>query len=68
MAGYIAMSILFKDTTSEIGIMINSIRNDLFNRNSFSQSMALTLACNLNNIELIEALTESVFTIFYTCY
>ncbi len=63
MAGYIAMSILFKESTNEIGIMINSIRNDLFNRNSFSQSMALTLACNLNNMELIEAISESVFTI-----
>jgi hypothetical protein len=63
MAGYIAMSILFKDNTNELGIMINSIRNDLFNRNSFSQSMALTLACNLNNIELIDAIAESVFTI-----
>ena len=63
MAGYIAMSILFRESNTEIDIMINSIRNDLLNRNSFSQSMALTLATNLGNLELIEALTENVYQI-----
>ena len=63
MAGYIAMSILFRESNTEIDIMINSIRNDLFNRNAFSQSMALTLATNLGNPELIEALSENVYSI-----
>ena len=61
MAGYISMSLLFKENNSEIDIMINSIRNDLFNKNGFSQSMALTLASNLNNHELINAIAEIVF-------
>ena len=63
MAGYIAMSILFRESNTEVDIMINSIRNDLFNRNAFSQSMALTLATNLGNPELIEALSENVYNI-----
>ena len=35
MAGYIAMSILFNESSSEVDIMINSIKNDLFNKNTF---------------------------------
>ena len=63
MAGYIAMSILFKDANADIDVMINSIKNDLFNKNAFSQSMALTLACNLENNELLESFAEPVFEI-----
>ena len=63
MAGYIAMSILFKDTNADVDVMINSIKNDLFNKNAFSQSMALTLACNLENTELLESFSEPVFDI-----
>ena len=63
MAGYIAMSILFKSTNTEIDIMINSIRNDLLNKNTFSQSMALTLCTNLGNPELIDTLADTVFQI-----
>lgn len=63
MAGYIAMSILFKDTNTEIDIMVNSIRNDLLNRNSFCQSMALTLAGNLNNHDLLLGLGNEVLKI-----
>ena len=57
------MSILFKDINVDIDIMINSIKNDLFNKNAFSQSMALTLACNLENTELLESFAEPVFEI-----
>ena len=63
MAGYIAMSILFKDANADVDVMINSIKNDLFNKNAFSQSMALTLACNLENTELLESFSEPVFDI-----
>ena len=63
MAGYIAMSILFKDINVDIDIMINSIKNDLFNKNAFSQSMAITLACNLENTDLLNSLSEPVFEI-----
>ena len=63
MAGYIAMSILFKDTNADIDVMVNSIKSDLFNKNAFSQSMALTLACNLDNAELLESFADPVFEI-----
>ena len=63
IAGYIAMSILFKDTNADVDVMINSIKNDLFNKNAFSQSMALTLSCNLENTELLESFAEPVFDI-----
>lgn len=56
IAGYIAMSILFKEDNSEVGIMINSIKNDLLNQNAICQSMALTLAANLNHKELLVAI------------
>ena len=63
MAGYIAMSILFKDTNADVDVMINSIKNDLFNKNAFSQSMALTLACNLENADLLNSFADPVFEI-----
>ena len=63
MAGYVAMSILFKDTNADVEVMINSIKNDLFNKNAFSQSMALTLCCNLESPELLESLAKPVFDI-----
>ena len=63
MAGYIAMSILFKDSNADVEVMINSIKNDLFNKNAFSQSMALTLACNLDSPELLESFADPVFEI-----
>ena len=63
MAGYIAMSILFKDTNADVDVMINSIKNDLFNKNAFSQSMALTLACNLENTDLLNSFADPVFEI-----
>ena len=63
MAGYIAMSILFKDSNADVEVMINSIKNDLFNKNAFSQSMALTLACNLDSPELLDSFADPVFEI-----
>ena len=54
------MSLLFKDSNNEIGIMINSIRNDLLSRVIVCQSLALTLACNLGNSELLKELAEPV--------
>ena len=60
LTGYISMSILFKDNNPELNIMINSIRNDLLNNNALLQSMALTLATNVNNPELLSAITNDV--------
>lgn len=60
IAGYISMSILFKDNTSEISVMVNSIKNDLLNQNAVCQSMALTLAANLNNSELLMGIHKEV--------
>jgi AP-2 complex subunit alpha len=60
MTGYIAMSILCKDNSQEIGVMINSIRNDVINSNSLCQSMAITLATNINNAELLETISGDV--------
>jgi AP-2 complex subunit alpha len=60
ITGYISMSILFKDDNSEIEVMINSIRNDLLNQNAVCQSMALTLAANLQNNELLTAIHKDV--------
>lgn len=60
MTGYIAMSVLCKESNQEINIMINSIRNDLLNSVSLCQSMALTLATNLNNQELLETIAQDV--------
>ncbi|MCQ2817304.1 MAG: hypothetical protein MJ252_08575 [archaeon] len=60
MAGYICISLLFRQDAMELGIMINSIKNDLLNKNPFSQSMALTLACNMVNHELMEAIIDPV--------
>lgn len=60
MTGYIAMSILFKENNPEIDIMVNSIKNDLNNKNTLCQSMALGLACNLNNTELLIAISNDV--------
>ena len=60
ITGYISMSILFKDSSSEIGVMINSIKNDLLNTNALSQSMALTLAANLQNEELLMGIHKEV--------
>ena len=67
MTGYISMSILFTETTSEIEVMVNSIKNDLTNTNSLCQTMALTLASNLNNVELLNAISKEVF-FFLTNY
>lgn len=58
ITGYIAMSILFKEDSSEISIMINSIKNDLLNNNPYCQSMALSLAANLNNKELLKSIEK----------
>lgn len=60
ITGYIAMSILFKENTSEISVMVNSIKNDLLNQNAACQSMALTLAANLNNVELLTSINKEV--------
>lgn len=60
VTGYIAMSILFKESNSELGIMINSIRNDLLNQNPICQSLALTLAANLNSKELLTEIYKDV--------
>lgn len=60
ITGYISMSILFKSNNSEIGVMINSIKNDLINTNPICQSMALTLAANLGNEELIFGIHKEV--------
>lgn len=60
ITGYISMSILFRDNTSEINVMINSIKNDLLNQNAVCQSMALTLAANLNNSMLLEGIHKEV--------
>lgn len=40
--------------------MVNSIRNDLLNQNPLCQSMALTLATNLNNSELMSNIAQDV--------
>lgn len=53
VTGYIAMSILFKESNTEVNVMINSIKNDLLNQNAVCQSMALSLAANLNNKDLL---------------
>ena len=58
ITGYIAMSILFKEDTSEISVMVNSIKNDLLNNNPYCQSMALSLAANLNNKELLSSIEK----------
>jgi AP-2 complex subunit alpha len=60
MTGYSAMSVLFKENNQEINIMINSIRNDILNSNSLCQSMALSLATNLNNQELLTTIAQDV--------
>ncbi len=60
VTGYIAMSILFKESNTEIDIMINSIRNDLLNQNPVCQSLALTLAGNLHNKDLISNIYKDV--------
>ena len=52
---------IFKEDTSEIDLMVNSIRNDLNNQNSLCQAMALTLTANLNNQGLIENVANDVF-------
>jgi AP-2 complex subunit alpha len=67
LTGYISMSILFKENNSELNIMINSIRNDIINNNSLCQSMALTLATNLNNSELLNTISNDVLK-FMTNY
>lgn len=67
LTGYISMAILFKENSSELNIMINSIRNDLLNNNALCQSMALTLATNLNNTELLSAIANDVLK-FMTKY
>jgi len=67
LTGYISMSILFKDSNQELNIMINSIRNDLINNNALCQSMAITLATNLNNHELLSTISSDVLK-FMTNY
>lgn len=67
ITGYIAMSVLFKESHSEIGVMVNSIKNDLTNQNALCQSMALTLAANLNNEELLTGISKEVIK-FMTHY
>jgi AP-2 complex subunit alpha len=66
MTGYISMSVLFKDNNPEINIMVNCIRNDLLNSNALSQSMALALATNLNNNELLETIGPDVLKFMTT--
>jgi AP-2 complex subunit alpha len=66
MTGYISMSVLFKDNNPEINIMVNCIRNDLLNTNALCQSMALALATNLNNNELLETIAPDVFKFITT--
>lgn len=60
ITGYISMSILFKENSSEIEVMVNSIKNDLLNQNAVCQSMALTLAANLNSPELLLGIHKEV--------
>ena len=67
VTGYIAMSILFKESSAEIDVMINSIKNDLLNQNPVCQSLALTLAANLNNKELLVNIYKEVLQ-FMTNY
>lgn len=60
MTGYICLSLLCKENSQEISVMINSIRNDLIEKNSLPQSLAISLATNLNNTELLSEISSDV--------
>jgi AP-2 complex subunit alpha len=60
MTGYVCLSLLCKENSQEISVMINSIRNDLIEKNSLPQSLALSLATNLNNPELLIEISSDV--------
>jgi len=60
MTGYVSLSVLCKENSQEISIMINSIRNDLLDKNSLPQSLALSLATNLNNSDLLNEIAPDV--------
>jgi AP-2 complex subunit alpha len=51
---------MLKENSPEIQMMSNSIRNDLLNHNALCQSMALTLAANINNSDLLSDIAEDV--------
>lgn len=60
MTGYVSLSVLCRENSQEISIMINSIRNDLIDKNSSIQSLALSLATNLNNTDLLGEISQDV--------
>ncbi len=60
LTGYVAMSVLLKENNEEVNVMINSIRNDILNTNSLCQSMAISLATNLSNTELLTAIAQDI--------
>jgi AP-2 complex subunit alpha len=49
---------MLKENSPELHMMVNSIRNDLLNQNALCQAMALTLASNLNNTELLTEISQ----------
>ena len=58
--GYVAISLLLKNTDDMMTLIINSIRNDIVSNNSPIQSLALACVANIGGDELVISLVEDV--------
>ena len=60
MLGYIATSVLMKNTDDMMTLIVNSVRNDLMTGDDVTQCLALSACANLGGMELAETLSVDV--------
>ena len=58
LTGYLSLSIFLRKESIELKNMFNCVRNDLIETSSLRQCLALTLASNLPNTEMLELIAN----------